>query len=476
MSTSRTPHEHAELASQAADWNEKFRGREIYRVAAGPNWLRLHLAGDDHMALLFTDLPGARLVFAQSGRLPDSLSSLLEREPKHPLQPLLVGQKIMGFGVLTDDKVFAIRMKLATGEAVLLSKLFGARGNFTLVDRKGHLLWSVHRPPHLSLAAWPSKNTWQPDHSTSLPPEYDQTALAQLTFACAETLYTRSWGKTSRLHKSASRLVKNLQRDLDNADQVDVHRQKAEALAANLHTMSRGESAIELASLDDGTPLAIKLDPARTPAENMDSWFRRTRKARKGLAIIQERHEAATQSLSDLTNAREELKNANLGHESVASRLDALQAWSEQHPELFKTTKRRQRGQTLEEPSRPFRRFLIDGVWEVWVGRNNKENDELTHRAAHNRDIWLHAQGVSGSHVVIRAGGQPERIPKNVLLKAAALAALHSKAKHAKHVPVIYTEKRYVRKPRKAPAGTAACLRDQSVFVEPGIGKGVETA
>ncbi len=76
--------------------------------------------------------------------------------------------------------------------------------------------------------------------------------------------------------------------------------------------------------------------------------------------------------------------------------------------------------------------------------------------------------------MILRTGGHPERVPRAVLEKAAALAALNSKARHSQIVPVIYTEKRYVRKPRKAPVGTAVCLRDQSLFVEPGIMAGVE--
>jgi predicted ribosome quality control (RQC) complex YloA/Tae2 family protein len=115
----------------------------------------------------------------------------------------------------------------------------------------------------------------------------------------------------------------------------------------------------------------------------------------------------------------------------------------------------------------------VDDRWEVWVGRNNKENDELTHRASHSKDIWLHAQGVPGSHVILRTAGKPEQVPRTVLEKAAALAAQNSRARHSELVPVIFTEKRYVRKPRKALPGTAVCLREKSLFVAPGLAPGV---
>ena len=116
----------------------------------------------------------------------------------------------------------------------------------------------------------------------------------------------------------------------------------------------------------------------------------------------------------------------------------------------------------------------MDERWEVWIGRSNQENDALTFGAAHGKDIWLHAQGVPGSHVILRTGGKPEQVPRGVLEKAAALAAFHCRAKNSALVPVIWTERRYVRKPRKAPAGAAVCLREKSLFVEPGVPPGAE--
>ena len=126
------------------------------------------------------------------------------------------------------------------------------------------------------------------------------------------------------------------------------------------------------------------------------------------------------------------------------------------------------------QPGRPFRRYRLAGGWEVWVGRNNRENDELTHRAAAPGDLWFHAQGVPGSHVVLRTGGRPEQVPGRVREQAAALAALHSRARHSSLVPVIWTQRRYVRKPRRSPPGTAVCIREKSLFVAPGIPEGAE--
>jgi predicted ribosome quality control (RQC) complex YloA/Tae2 family protein len=162
------------------------------------------------------------------------------------------------------------------------------------------------------------------------------------------------------------------------------------------------------------------------------------------------------------------------------ARLAALQRWRADHREWFPDTppktQRRRDASGPEEPLRPFRRYLIDGRWEVWVGRSNQENDELTHRASHPADLWLHAQGVPGSHVILRTQGHPEQIPHRVLEKAAGLAALHSKARHSGLVPVVFTERRYVRKPRKTAPGIAVCQREKTLFVAPAVAEGVVLA
>ncbi len=464
------------LAPVLAGWRERHGGRELFRVSAGDRWVRLHLAGEDRTSLLLTDLPGARLVCSHQGRLPGPVAESLTPQRKHPLPALLNGARLVTCGLLPKDRVVAFQFTDSQGnDLILLHQLFGARGNVTVLDRSGKLLWSLHRPPHAALAVWPPRGTWTGGEGSSAPPDYDTQALTRIIDVCTEQAHTVQRAALNRRQKASTRLLGNLGRDLANADQGDIHRHKAETLAAHLHTLTQGSDQAVLPNLTTGETLTIALDPSRTPAANMEAWFRRARKAEKGLDIIRARHLEATAESERLQAAHDGLVAA-LASEQPLERLAALQQWRTDHADLMPSIKARPGGRTAVEPARPFRRYLVDGKWEVWVGRNNKENDELTHRAAHNRDLWLHAQGVSGSHVIVRAGGHPERISAQVIAKAASLAALHSKARHSKLVPVIHTEKRYVRKPRKAPVGTAVCLRDQSLFVEPGVMPGVEPA
>ena len=113
------------------------------------------------------------------------------------------------------------------------------------------------------------------------------------------------------------------------------------------------------------------------------------------------------------------------------------------------------------------RSYQTKDGWTVLVGRSNQENDYLTHRMAHPEDYWFHAHGVPGSHVVLRREGRKDNPSAKTIEEAAAIAAFFSKARHSSRAPVIYTLKKYVRKPRGTKAGLATCQREKSIMVLP---------
>ena len=113
------------------------------------------------------------------------------------------------------------------------------------------------------------------------------------------------------------------------------------------------------------------------------------------------------------------------------------------------------------------RRYRTSEGWEVWIGKNNQGNDHLTHRLARPEDIWMHVHGAPGSHVVLRRGKGPNEPSKTTLAEVAGWAAFYSQARNAGTVPVTVTEKKYVRKPRKAAAGLAEVMRSKTVFARP---------
>jgi predicted ribosome quality control (RQC) complex YloA/Tae2 family protein len=191
--------------------------------------------------------------------------------------------------------------------------------------------------------------------------------------------------------------------------------------------------------------------------------------------VIAANLEAARKKLAHLNRLQGELETLVT---QPTDRLAGLLAWGRQQAVLLglkdPAVAPEKKTREFPEPGRPFRRYRVEDKWEVWIGRNNRENDELTHRAAAPNDLWFHAQGVPGSHVILRTRGKPEQVPKSILAKAAALAALNSRARTSTLVPVVYTRRKYVRKPRGSPPGTAACIREKSLMVKPRRPPGVE--
>jgi predicted ribosome quality control (RQC) complex YloA/Tae2 family protein len=105
--------------------------------------------------------------------------------------------------------------------------------------------------------------------------------------------------------------------------------------------------------------------------------------------------------------------------------------------------------------------------WDVLIGRSNEGNDYVTHQLARPEDYWFHVSGPAGSHVVLRRGKGKNEPSKRTLEEVASWAAFYSQARTAGKVPVIYTRKKYVRKPRKSPPGLAVCEREKSIMVRP---------
>jgi predicted ribosome quality control (RQC) complex YloA/Tae2 family protein len=103
----------------------------------------------------------------------------------------------------------------------------------------------------------------------------------------------------------------------------------------------------------------------------------------------------------------------------------------------------------------------------VWAGKSSENNDLLTLRHAKPNDLWFHARGAGGSHVVLRVGTGSGEPGKRARHQAASIAAYYSKMRSAGTVPVAMTRRKFVRKPRGAPPGTVALEREEVLFVPP---------
>jgi predicted ribosome quality control (RQC) complex YloA/Tae2 family protein len=283
-----------------------------------------------------------------------------------------------------------------------------------------------------------------------------------------ERLLERAFEKIIQRHarplrkRLASRaaLRLRLEDDLRAAQDHPRMRREAEILAAYQTRVRQGASSVELPDpYETDTTVTISLDPAIPIREQIRKRFNRASKLERSVERIRRRLGEVEGEISALEDAQGILR----GRESFPERLRHLERVIAEAPTPLAGRKRG----TRKPGERVFRRFDLDAMWFVLVGRNNQENDELTFRVAGPEDLWLHAQHTPCSHVILKSKGASGGPPAKVLAAAAGIAAYFSRARHASLVPVIYTHRKYVRKPRGAAPGKVLCEREKTIFAEP---------
>jgi len=240
-------------------------------------------------------------------------------------------------------------------------------------------------------------------------------------------------------------------------DRAEKYEQYGHILMAHAHEEAEpGTSEAEFENFyDQNRKVTIPVKPHLTLAENAQRYYEKSSDTLKNIEESKRRlKEAQTEirKVEDLKKSFQEIE-----------RVYEFEEWFDEHEDELKATGVLSKSSANE--SLPFRRSNIDG-YEIWIGKNAKSNDQLT-TAAHKEDVWLHARGVGGSHVVIRMDNQKEMPPKNVILKAASIAAWNSKARGSGLAPVIVTKRKYITKPKGAPAGTVRVMKEEVEMVPP---------
>lgn len=235
------------------------------------------------------------------------------------------------------------------------------------------------------------------------------------------------------------------------ASLADPDREQAlgDLILARYAEVPQGVGRVTLTDFE-GRAVEVTLDPTLTPHENARTRYdeaARIRRAAERLPGLAAEARVAWESACALK------RQAEGGEVSAEELRSAL-------PDITPA------GGGDGAPALPYRRYRSSGGLEIRVGRGSKRNDDLTFRHSAPDDIWLHARDTAGAHVILRwpHDGNP---PGRDLAEAAVLAALGSKARTSGSVPVDWTRRKYVRKPRKAPPGLVAPSRVQTVFVEP---------
>lgn len=260
--------------------------------------------------------------------------------------------------------------------------------------------------------------------------------------------------------RKQNNLLKKLQGEWDTSRQYEKEEQKANLLTMNFATITRGMTEIELTDVyHDGESVRVTLDPMLSPQENAARLYTRARKMKNAVDNLQKRMVHITSDIDRLQKIENALSDAH--------RVD----WKDvdrRYAEFQKLGWLQAESQDRTPPDRPpFREFRVSGNWRVFVGQNDEKNDRLTFQFAHKNDLWFHARGVPGSHVLLKRDGRKDNPSKRALEETASIAAFYSKSRSSSMVPVIMTERKYIRKRKGLRPGQVIVEREDVIVVEP---------
>jgi predicted ribosome quality control (RQC) complex YloA/Tae2 family protein len=255
--------------------------------------------------------------------------------------------------------------------------------------------------------------------------------------------------------KRLKRRLRKIEGDIESASMADLYRRQAEALKANLGSIEKGKTEITLDDLYDASEqLKIRLDPALTAAENADEYFKKWRKARESLGLLTRRKEITEAELAE----KEKM---------MAALREDFETASEKYGSEISQILPREAARRSEVPRLPYREFTLSSGVKIFVGKDGADNDETTFHHARPYELWFHAAQSPGSHVVMKFPDRNFEPSKLEIAETAAAAAYYSRQKSSKTVPVTYTERKYVRKPRGAKPGLVTVDRTKTIMVEP---------
>ena len=241
----------------------------------------------------------------------------------------------------------------------------------------------------------------------------------------------------------------------DDADR-EILRQGGELILAYQYSLADGQTELRAQYDPDAPEMIVKLDPDLTALDNAQQYFKRYNKAKRALNDVPRLIRETTIELAYLAQLETDLELASNWPE-IDEVQQALQS----------------RGYWLDKPGKriggggrsgPLKLTTKDG-YVLWVGRNSRQNEEVTFKKAGGQDYWLHARDVPGAHVILRFDGR--RIPESLIEQAASIAAYYSARRADNRVPVDVTRCKYVKKIKGAGAGMVTYRNEETITVRP---------
>ncbi|OYW71105.1 MAG: hypothetical protein B7Z25_03510 [Aerococcus viridans] len=248
----------------------------------------------------------------------------------------------------------------------------------------------------------------------------------------------------------------NLNQDMEKSSKADTFQLKGELLTTFLYQIEKGQTEVTLANYyDNDQPITITLDPALTPSQNAQKYYHKYNKLRNAINHIEKQKVVAEAEIQYLESIQTQLNFAEPNE--LADIRDELIDQG-----YLKKQKQDKKKRSNNASAKPREYKTVEGN-RILVGRNNKQNDQLTMRQANKNHFWFHTKDIPGSHVILETDEPSEA----EIIQAAELAAAFSKYSQSNNVPVDYTQVKHVKKPNGSKPGFVNYFEQKTIFVTP---------
>ena len=382
------------------------------------------------------------LVSFGNGSVQQSIRAIFNGFGKPLLNEVLYNANLNGDEIITDLEASQVD-KLANALYDLKMMLQNGNGLLSLVNdnhKKAYSTFILHNYNVVKTYETISEALEETIHSTKAI----HTADKEL-----EKILTAAIKKEEGRHQK-------IKDELEDTNKMDTYKLYGDLLMINAHLQVQYEPSIELQNLlsDEGEMLTIPLKPNLTIVENAQWYYKLYTKLKNRMISGEYQLNASTTKLEYLKSILYSISLATTRESLEEIRKECMDAGiikKSKKPLSYKLGKSNYIHLTIDEG-------------EMFIGRNNQQNEYLTHRFAKPTDIWFHTQDIQGSHLILRLNVEPDDM---ILSKVAQYAAYFSKARETSKVPVDYTYIKNIKKPPGAPLGFVIFNTHQTMIVEP---------
>ena len=258
--------------------------------------------------------------------------------------------------------------------------------------------------------------------------------------------------ETAKLEKK----LQALEKDLNNAQDAEAQRMLADTIMANIYQIKKGQTSADLINIYDGEPVTVSLSPILSPTENAQAYYKRYNKYKRAQVEVQLQMEAAKEMLQYLASLDSSLMTAVTKAEVEEIRQEMIAS------DLIKEVGKKKK--SLAQKSMPLHIKLNDEA-DLYIGKNNKQNDYVTFTMGGPRDLWFHTKDIPGSHLILKTT-LPEYRQSDIDI-AVQLAAYFSKARSGSNIPVDCVQRRYVKKPAGSKPGFVIFTNQKTYYTTP---------